>query len=356
MIRFRLVAMAAIVALFVASCSSASDLSDAAEGVADTYLAPAYTDSGAWIAELGDLVLDLCEDPTGDAALRSAQDAWRSAESMWMQTSAGWFGPTTMDRADSDIGYQPTSGPGIEETLASDHVIDEHFVADSLPTTQKGLGALEYVLFVDIPLDERRCEFLAAVALNLAADSDALTDAWLVSWNGADAYVDQFRGVGAMALEPRASLGLMASGIIELTKKLTLSQIGKVLGVTSPTPDPDAYPEGEAQYGLHALRDQIEGLRVAYGSGPGSFSGAVASRDEAIDTTIVDALEDALAHADELLAETGGTSFAVAVATDPEAMHELYDALAVVRRTFETDVVSLLDLTLGFSDSDGDTG
>lgn len=356
MIRSRLVSVAALVGLVVASCSSTSDLSIAVDGVADTYLIPAYADSGAGIADLDDRVLVLCEDPTSDAALDSARDAWRSAESMWLQTSAGWFGPTTMDRADSDIGYQPTSGSGIEETLASDHVIDEQFVAESLPTTQKGLGALEYILFADIPINERRCEFLSAVSVNLASDSDELTDAWLTSWEGGDAYIDQFRGLGAMGLEPRAALGLMAAGIIELTKKLTLNQIGKVLGVTSPSPDPDAYPEGEAQYGLQALRDQIEGLRVAYGSGPESLSGAVASRDESVDATITNGLADALSNADTLLAGTGGTSFAAAVASDPKTMRELYDALAIVRRTFETDVVSLLDLTLGFSDSDGDTG
>jgi predicted lipoprotein len=40
----------------------------------------------------------------------------------------------------------------------------------------------------------------------------------------------------------------------------------------------------------------------------------------------------------------------------PEELEPIYDDIAGLRTLFESDVVSLLDITLGFSDTDGDTG
>ena len=40
----------------------------------------------------------------------------------------------------------------------------------------------------------------------------------------------------------------------------------------------------------------------------------------------------------------------------PEVLEPIYEGIAELRTLFESDVVSLLDITLGFSDTDGDTG
>jgi predicted lipoprotein len=40
----------------------------------------------------------------------------------------------------------------------------------------------------------------------------------------------------------------------------------------------------------------------------------------------------------------------------PEMLEPIYDDIAELRTLFESDVVSLLDITLGFSDTDGDSG
>jgi predicted lipoprotein len=351
----RVATLAMAFGLLTSACGGGeSDLGNAVGEIADGYLSPIYATSSGSITDLAALSVEACSDSA--APLDGARDAWKVAEADWMATEAGWFGPTTMDRADSDIGYQPTSESGIEETLASDHLIDPTFVRDSLPTTQKGLGAIEYILFSGTPLDDRRCEYLVAVADVVAEDAAALNGSWNVSWDGEDSFVDQFKGIGDMALTPRESLGLTTSGIVLLAKKLTLDQLGKALGITSPEPHPDAYPEGQADFGLAALRSQIKGISDSYGMAPESMSGAVASRDDKVDVAIQGALRDALAEVDSIIAVSGSTSFASALESHHAELEQLYDSLAILRRTFETDVVSLLDVNLGFSDSDGDSG
>jgi predicted lipoprotein len=159
-----------------------------------------------------------------------------------------------------------------------------------------------------------------------------------------------------MGLTSRDALGLSTAGILELTKKLTLEQIGKALGISSPEPHPEAYPEGRAEFGLGALRSQVAGIATAYGTEPNSMSGAVSSRDEGVDEIIQNALSDALELIDAIVTDSESTSFTSALATNRADLEDLYELMAVLRRTFETDVVSLLDVTLGFSDSDGDSG
>ncbi len=51
-----------------------------------------------------------------------------------------------------------------------------------------------------------------------------------------------------------------------------------------------------------------------------------------------------------------GSPLTPALAESPDQAAALYDALVELRRTFETDVASLLDITVGFSDTDGDSG
>jgi uncharacterized protein len=344
-----------VLGLVASGCGGGgSDLSTAVADIADDYLAPAYASSSETVAELSASATTACDDP--GTSLDGPREAWKIAETTWIATQAGWFGPTTVDRADSKIGYQPTSESGIEETLASELQIDAAFVRDSLPTTQKGMGAIEYILFSETPLDARRCEYLVAVSTVAAEDSEALDTAWNETWKGDIAYADYFKGLGEMGPAPREALGLSTAGIVELTKKLTLEQIGKALGITSPEPHPEAYPEGQARFGLAALRAQIQGIADSYGEEPGSMSGAVASRDSGVDAVIRGALTDALVQVDAIIVSSGSLSFAEALETNHGDLEDLYELLATLRRTFETDVVSLLDVTLGFSDSDGDSG
>ena len=346
----------AVVAIAVTACgSSAPPLATAVDDVATDSLSVAYPEAIAAIETLQVAVTETCADPTTES-LRVARDRWITAQEAWKTTQAGWFGPTTMDRHDSRIGWQPADPEGIEATIASDETIDPAFVIDALPTTQQGLAAIEYLLFGSTPLDERRCEYTTAVAVATADESSDMGVSWFTTWDGGAAYLDRLTGTGEPAMSPRDALGDAVAAMSELLAVVTLRQLGRELGITSPAPDPGAYPEGLARYGLGALRAQVAGLSAAYGMEPSSIAGAVASRSPDVDAAIrgdLDAAHDLIAT---VVAEQGGTSMAVAVDQQRNELEELYGILANLRRTLDTDVVALLDLTLGFSDSDGDSG
>ena len=354
--RRRAAALAGALVLIATACSSGGDLTGAVDGVASQYLEPAYRSATQELAALAGAVDEACAVRDG-AALEAARTKWTSTQETWKSTQAGWFGPTTMDRYDSSIGYEPTNGEGIEQTLASGASIDEAYVRDALPTTQQGIGAVEYILFSDSPLDDRRCEYVTVVASAVNGDGQALDEAWFVTWEGGSAYLDRFRGVAEPAMDTDDALADQVGGIVEVLKLVTLQQLGKELGVTAPAPVPGAFPEGAAEHGLGSLLAQIDGVRTAYGTDPdASVSASVRSRSADIDAAILGDLDTAEALIGTIVGDQGSYSMTAAVAGQRDVLEELYNVLANLRRTFETDVVSLLDLALGFSDTDGDTG
>lgn len=348
------ISIVATFAIVGSGCSGGSDLTNAVDSVAESYLAPSYDEATSELPSLTSAVLAACaaRDQSSLAAVRSA---WIDAQLSWKTTQAGWFGPTTMDRHDSAIGQEPTSPEGIEATLASDATLDVAYVTEALPTTQRGLGAIEYIVFGDQPLDERRCEYVNAVARSLANESDQLRASWFDSWDGGSAFLGQFTGAAGPAMTSREALGDQVGAIIEILKLVTLQQLGRELGITSPAPVPGAYPEGEAGIGLESLLAQVGGVATAYGVSPASIAGAIESRSLEVNATISDLLTQSTNLVALISADHQG-NMASAAESDAERLEQVYRLLAELRTAFETDVVSLLDLTLGFSDSDGDTG
>lgn len=353
--RTLLLVFAALGLLATACGSSGSPLSEAVSDVAEGYLSTAYPDASDSIVQLETAIDTACNDG-GRAALDAAQDQWVAAQQAWKITQAGWFGPTTMDRHDSRIGWEPADPAGIDATIASDVRIDAAYVTDALPTPQQGLAAIEYLLFGSTPLDERRCEYLTAVAEAAADEAAQMSRSWFASWNGGSAFLDRFTGSADPAMTPRDALGDIVAAMSEHLSVLTLQQLGRELGITAPDPVTGAFPEGDAAFGLGSLRSQIEGLASAYGRAPAAIAGAVASRAPDVDSAIRGNLDATIALIDGVITAQGNTSMAMAVDAHRDELEEAYAMLADVRRTIDTDVVALLDLTLGFSDSDGDSG
>ena len=84
--------------------------------------------------------------------------------------------------------------------------------------------------------------------------------------------------------------------------------------------------------------------RLAGNGGKSRTTEEVADRVE----SLLDEATAELASLDEPLADV--------VRDDPERLAPLQSVLADLVTVFEADVVSVLDITLGFSDTDGDSG
>ena len=347
----RRVAVAVVISLLVLSCASGPAEDEVVLAITDDSLLPALGGSSAAALTLAEVVDRVCADP-GNMSLEEIADAWSGSKGEWGEAwLTTWFGPADMLRTLSRVDYQPISEPGIEELLASSETLDADYVTNQAASTQRGLGAIEYLIFhYSGEADpERRCELLTATVEVVAAETAALEQAWAVSHQGGASFAESFAGE---SMPSNDALGELVSAVVETLKQQTLFQLGKAIGVSAPEPVPDAIPEGRAGAAADFYRAQLEAIRsMLEAGGPDSLGNLIAARSQEIADRIDSNLDEALAELEEI----EGPMRQMAV-EEPQALLPLYEALADLLATFESDVVSLLDVTLGFSDTDGDTG
>ena len=174
-----------------------------------------------------------------------------------------------MLRTVSRVDYQPISEEGIEELLASTETLDADYVMNQAASTERGLGAIEYLVFgeADGGDEPRRCELLAATSEVVASETGALEEAWRSSYQDGPAFADSFAGEDMPAND---ALGELVSAVVETLKQQSLFQVGAAAGISAPEPDPEAIPEGEAGAAADFYRAQLEAIRLdARGRCPG---------------------------------------------------------------------------------------
>jgi predicted lipoprotein len=307
--------------------------------------------SSAGAAELSTAVLSFCEAP--DLARQEiAQEAWRQSKVAWSQALlATWFGPAQMLRTVSRVDYEPVNAEGIEALLESAEVLDVDYVLNQAASTERGLGTIEHLLFDSLGRsgDPRVCELMASTAAVVASETLGLEEAWTVSYQEGTPYVEAFAGEGMTSDDAMADA---VSAIVESLKQMSLFQLGKALAISSQEAIVEAIPEGRAGGAASAYLAQLVGIRSLLDAGETSSLGAlIQTRSDEIAALI----DEHLAAAIEELADIDSPLRQIA-ADDPAQLDPLYDHLSELLTLFEADVVSLLDITLGFSDADGDSG
>jgi len=340
-----------MVAVLLVSCSAGPNDTDVVQTLTDSALVPSLHASSSEAAELAAEVTSFCDAPAAESQ-KTAQDAWRQAKGAWEQAiPATWFGPAQMLRTVSRVDYEPVNEQGIEELLASPESLDVDYVLNQAASTQRGLGAIEHLLFdsVGISGDTRVCELMKSTADVVASETLGLEEAWTVSYQEGTPYVDRFAGEG---MSPDDAMADVVSAIVETLKQMSLFQLGKALGISSQETEIESLPEGRAGWAADAYLAQLEGIKMLLDAGgDSSLGGLIEARSNEVFTTIEGQLDAAIGEL------TGIESpLRQIAADDPARLAPLYQHLAALLTVFEADVVSLLDITLGFSDADGDSG
>ena len=129
-------------------------------------------------------------------------------------------------------------------------------------------------------------------------------------------------------------------------------RLASILGLRG-APDFSTLPGTTADNGLQDLRHELLGMQAVYlGSGEGGLgiSSLVSHLSQETDTRLKDQFTAAL----EAIDSVEGT-LRVAFAQRPDQIRNVYDHLAELQQTISVDVVSLLGVSVGFTDTDGDS-
>ena len=340
----------ALVATAVACGPDGPDEAEVLASITDDVMVPSYEALAAETASLSDALNALCAAPS-EAALSDAQEAWRGAREAWARSEASGVGPVLDRRSTGVIAWAIVQPERIDTLLASDSAITADFVRSNISSTQRGLGGIEYVLFEEdavLAADSRRCSYLTSAASVIADESAALRDDWTA---GGSPYKDYFTGRADEPLETSEAVAEVVRTQVFLIRTVVGMRLAGALGLRGDA-DPTAIPGGAGLNALADLRNQALGMRDVYeGVGEGhGVSDLIVSLSEDADERVRAGFEASLAAIDAV----DGPLREAATESSPQAL-AVYEALMALQDTISTEVVSLLGVSVGFSDADGDS-
>lgn len=304
----------------------------------------------------------LCDNPT-QQRLGEAREAWRNARAPWMRSQAIWFGPIMDRRSRSYMDWAPIEPERIEKMLEKRDSVDAEYIREFLASTQRGLGAVEYVLFDDDAAvlrelgqpDSIRCQYLVALGGIVAEESAGA----LADWTGDNAkgisYATFFNGTASDSLLGKSALNELVRTSVFMSRTITDMRLGKALGVDGVDADPSVITGGDGNSSVADMRNQVLGMQDVYLGGEMDAGMGVSALVRGLSKETDDRMREAFVNALEAI-DGLDEPLSAAIRDNPEAALEAHRALKHLQLTLSTDIVSLLDVTVGFADTDGDGG
>ena len=328
----------------------------------DDLIVPRFRELAQEMGVLQTSLKVLCDSPT-QQRLDVAREAWRNARTPWMRSQAMWFGPIMDRRSRSYVDWAPIEPERIENMLHKRDSIDAEYLREFLASTQRGLGAVEYVLFEEdgTVLAELghsgsiRCQYLVALGDLVASE----TAGALADWIGANAegasYATYFNGTASDSLIGKSALNELVRTSVFMSRTITDMRLGKAIGVDGVDADPTALLGGNGQNSVADMRNQVLGMQDVYLGGDADSGFGVSALVRGLSKETDDRMREAFTNALEAI-DALEEPLPAAIQSYPQAALEAHSALKQMQLTLSTDIVSLLDVTVGFADTDGDGG
>ena len=350
--------------LLAMACASAAPPSrqDVISSLTDDLIVPRFQAVAAEMGELRDALHAMCADPNA-STLAGARNSWREARAPWLRSQSMWFGPVMDRRSRILVDWSPVDPERIEATLAKRESVSASDVREFFGSTQRGLGAIEYVIFgedgavLESVKDAGgiRCQYLIALGDVVADEMSGVLADWTGDGSAAGGYAGYFKGTAGVALIEQQAVDEVVRTSVFITRSINDMRLGKALGADGGQPDPSAIPGGAGRNAIADLRNQVLGMQDTYlgagANGSQGISALVRGVSEDADQRMRGHFTAALEAIDGLQEPLHAT-----VVSDPEPARLAHRRMQELQRALNTEVVSLLGVTVGFADTDGDGG
>ena len=342
--------------------------SDVLASLVPSVVIPLHEGAADALQSLSDATDNAC-DVTPAQEIDRIRDSWRAARSAVSLSRAVEFGPAADRHSSSLIDWDTLDSERVDSMLADVDQVTASYVREFMPATARGLRAFEYIAFDDIPFDRSRCDYLIAISEAAAEEAQMVVDEWtgLGTASGSEPYANLFTGTASSSLLPLAAISDVVSTSIFLMRSIVDMQLGAALGIEDAEVDVTALGEGLSGNGVADLRDAVVGMRYVYLGSLQDATAINASQDRPLaiadlvsgassdaDARVIEAFDAAIASIDALAAK--GQSLTKLIENDRGALVDCHTALLELKLTLNTEVVSLLGISVGFADTDGDSG
>ena len=152
---------------------------------------------------------------------------------------------------------------------------------------------------------------------------------------------------------PSAAVADVVRTLYFLIRDIVDVRLASAMGLRQDPADPSAIPGTSADNGLNDIRHELMGMRGVYeGSGDEGLGivDLVSQLSEDTDARLRNEFDAATAAMDAV-----NDPFRSAAVQRTPQVQSLYERLLDVQRTIATEIVSLLGVSIGFTDTDGDS-
>ncbi len=328
---------------------------DVVRGLAEAVLLPAHEAFEASSADLAEQASEVCSRAQGTGAdLDRVREAWRTARRDWIPVRLQSHGPFDARRTLSLVDWRPVSHERLVELLDEDvQPIDPDRVGTRWPASSRGLGVVEELLFGQraqtLTAGSRSCDLLIAATAVIANEAAELTSEWRTD------YVGRLAGRGSVSYESNEALGRLVRGLVFALRETTDRELLPALREQQ-TLTLGQGAAGADRLDLEALLDAFDAIYRSRsaddpaGSSAGLFD-LVGQVAPATGLLVTETLSSTRAAVDELPVGVDLTE-----AENQPALESLYRAFDELHRVVATELVSVLGVSVGWSDADGDTG
>lgn len=301
-------------------------------------------------ASLQQVLAGLCAARDNKAVLAEARTQWRVTTSAWESLSAVALGPTVEQRSARNIDFLPARPQAILRAI--DSAPADLKALESIGAPGKGLPALEWLLWPgEAARNEAACAYAALLGADVAREADALAQGF--EQLAQRDWKEEGEAASALASE---AINQWLGGLEQLRWRL----LGKPLAAGKR----DEFPRVTSGSTTETWRAHWETLRsLALGPAPNNGFGpapAVPPGVVSIEAYLrgrgnnpqADTWVSAVQRADRALQPLwrGKARGLPTIA----AMKSAVAALDGLKRTMQAEVAPTLEVTLGFSDADGD--
>ena len=323
----------------------------------DEVVVPAYQDVAATANELKHSVDSLCNGPSA-TALEAARQSWRDARASWMRSESMWFGPVMDRRSSRLLDWSPTDTAGMDEALSAGTAPTVDEAREVLGSDRRGFGAMEHLLFSSDDLSDpsrgaTACAYLSALAAITKDETAAISAEWSNGSEGRPAYKDYFSDRAEISILPSAAVADVVRTQFFLIRDIVDVRLAAAMGLRENPADLTVIPGNAADNGLVDIRNELLGMWAIYeGSGEEGLGigDLVSQLSEDTDARLREQFNAAIGAIDGV-----GGPLRDAIGQRTAQVQTLYDRLADVQLTIGTEVVSLLGVSIGFTDTDGDS-
>ena len=332
------------------------------QGIVDEVIQPGQRAFIAAAEQLKTAAEAFANSPDRDA-LAALQSSWRDAADAW-EAIAIFNMDLRLTAMHNQISKRPVNPAFISEILAGDDALSEATV-DGMGSTSRGLPAIELLIFprergaeeLTTAFDEeRRRQFLVALAGNVASKALDLRDYW--SPEGRD-YGKRFVRADQSGGVIQGSINMLANKLFTQLEKDLQMWLGEPAGIaTGGDPDPERVEARRSGHSLALISRRLVGMQALFNGGALQaglgfagyldFLGA-----EYDDGRLSDRINERFDRAREAAAAID-PALAAAVVQSPEAVAELHEAMRQLLILLRADMKSHMSILITFSDLDGD--